>query len=89
MKTKKGFTLRSVCGENVIVSEGKENIDFSNLICPNESSAYLWKNVQGKDFTAEDLATLLTEEYEVDYETALHDSTNLMQQWMEAGIVEQ
>lgn len=88
MKAKKGFTLRSVCGENVIVSEGKENIDFSNLICPNESSAYLWKNIQGKDFTAEDLATLLTAEYEVDYDTALRDSVNLMQQWMEAGIVE-
>ncbi len=88
MKTKKGFTLRNVCGENVIVSEGKENIDFSNLICPNESSAYLWKSVQDKDFTAEDLATLLTAEYEVDYNTALRDSENLMQQWMEAGIVE-
>ena len=88
MKAKKGFTLRSVCGENVIVSEGKENIDFSNLICPNESSAYLWKNIQGKDFTAEDLTTLLTAEYEVDYDTALRDSVNLMQQWMEAGIVE-
>ncbi len=88
MKTKKGFTLRNVCGENVIVSEGKENIDFSNLICPNESSAYLWESVQDKDFTAEDLATLLTAEYEVDYNTALRDSENLMQQWMEAGIVE-
>lgn len=88
MKVKKGFTLRNVCGENVIVSEGKENIDFSNLICPNESSAYLWKNVQGKDFTAEDLAVLLTKEYEVDYETALLDSENLMLQWAEAGIAE-
>lgn len=88
MKVKKGFTLRNVCGENVIVSEGKENIDFSNLICPNESSAYLWKNVQGKDFTAEDLAILLTKEYEVDYETALLDSENLMRQWAEAGIAE-
>lgn len=88
MKVKKGFTLRNVCGENVIVSEGKENIDFSNLICPNESSAYLWKNVQGKDFTAEDLAVLLTKEYEVDYKTALLDSENLMQQWAEAGIAE-
>ncbi len=88
MKVKKGFTLRNVCGEDVIVSEGKENIDFSNLICPNESSAYLWKNVQGKDFTAEDLAILLTKEYEVDYETALHDCENLMRQWAEAGIAE-
>ena len=27
MKTKKGFKLRSICGENVIVAEGIENIE--------------------------------------------------------------
>ena len=26
MKTKKGFTLREVCGEHIIVAEGKENM---------------------------------------------------------------
>ena len=46
MKTKKGFNIRNVCGENIIVAEGKENIDFSNIISMNESSAYLWKNAQ-------------------------------------------
>ena len=32
MKTKKGFVLRNVCGENIIVAEGKENIDFTKII---------------------------------------------------------
>ena len=32
MKAKKGFNLRNVCGEQLIVAEGKENIDFSNII---------------------------------------------------------
>ena len=48
MKTKKGFNLRQVCGENVIVAEGVENIDFSSIISMNESSAYLWNNIKGK-----------------------------------------
>lgn len=43
MKTKIGFNLRQVCGENIIVAEGEENIDFSNIISMNESSAFLWK----------------------------------------------
>ena len=29
MKAKPGFNLRDVCGEQIIVAEGKENIDFS------------------------------------------------------------
>lgn len=88
MRTKKGFQLRNICGESIIVSEGKENIDFCNLICPNETSAYLWENVQGKEFAASDLAKLLTDEYEVDYETALRDSEDIMRQWAQAGIAE-
>lgn len=90
MKAKKGFNLRDVCGEKIIVAEGKENIDFSNIISMNESSAYLWQKAQQMDsFTADDLANLLTEQYEVEYEQAFEDSTTLMQQWLQAGITEE
>lgn len=89
MKAKKGFNLRDVCGEQIIVAEGKENIDFSNIISMNESSAYLWKAVQQESaFTNEQLAQLLTEQYDIDFETALEDAKTLSQQWIEAGIVE-
>lgn len=89
MRTKKGFNLRAVCGESIIVAEGKENIDFSSIIGMNESSAYLWKKAQDAgSFTAEDLARFLTDEYEVDGETALADATAIAGQWLEAGIVE-
>lgn len=87
MKAKSGFNLRTVCGENIIVAEGEENIDFSNIISMNESSAYLWKNIQGKEFTHEDLAQLLTEEYEVDEATALKDVKALTDLWNQAGII--
>ncbi len=88
MKAKPGFNLREVCGENIIVAEGEENIDFSNIISMNESSAYLWRNIQGKDFTHEDLVKLLTDEYEVDEATALKDVEALTELWAQAGIIE-
>ena len=89
MKAKKGFNLRNVCGEQIIVAEGKENIDFSNIISMNESSAYLWKEIQQRDsFTPEDLAQLLLDQYEVDEDTALTDAKTLAEQWIKAGIVE-
>ncbi|MBQ7870474.1 MAG: PqqD family protein [Prevotella sp.] len=88
MKRKTGFNLRNVCGELIIVAEGLENIDFSKIISMNESSAYLWNAVDGKDFTTDDLARLLTEEYEVDEATARQDAETVTRQWLEAGIVE-
>lgn len=88
MKAKLGFNLRVVCGENIIVAEGEENIDFSNIISMNESSAYLWQNIQGQEFTHEDLVGLLTQEYEVDEATALKDVKALTELWLQAGIIE-
>lgn len=88
MRAKKGFKLRDVCGEKIIVAEGKENIDFSNIISMNESSAYLWEKLYGKEFTIDDMATLLTQEYEVDADTARADCQTLAAQWQNAGIIE-
>lgn len=87
MKIKNGFELRDVCGENVIVSYGEENIDFSKVISLNESAAYLWHAVEGKEFDAQLLANLLREEYEVDEPTALADATRMAREWVEIGLV--
>ena len=87
MKAKKGFNLREICGERIIVAEGKENIDFSNIIVLNESAAYLWEKVSDNEFTAEEMAKWLTEEYDIDEETAKRDANTLAKQWMEAGII--
>ena len=43
MRTKKGFTLRTVCGENVLMAEGLETIDFGKLIRLNGTSAFMWQ----------------------------------------------
>ena len=55
----------------------------------NESSAYLWTNVVWKEVSENDLVTLLTEQYDVDEETAFNDAQALIQQWLEAGIIEE
>ena len=88
MKTTKGFNLRKVCGENIIVAEGEENIDFSDIISMNETSAYLWKQVQGKEFTSEQLVDLLRQEYDVVMDEAQHDVAQLIKVWHDAGIIE-
>jgi len=90
MITKKGFHLRNVCGEYVIVAEGLENIDFSKIISMNESAAFLWNKVDGKGpFNIDDLASYLCEDYDVDYDTAKRDAKDIVEKWFEAGIIEQ
>ena len=87
MKTAEGFKLRSLCNEFIITAESVENINFNKIISLNESAAYLWESVAGKEFDANALADLLLERYEIDPETALRDSETIIEKWKEAGIV--
>jgi hypothetical protein len=94
MKAKKGFRLRTVCGEKMIVAEGIENIDFSNIIYMNDTAAFLWENIQPMEaFTADTLAQLILDEYgdqeHVTREVAQNDAKQVLEQWIDAGIVEQ
>lgn len=88
MKIKKGFELRDVCGESVIVAYGVENIDFSKIVSLNETAAYLWKAMLERDFTVQDMADALTEAYEVDAATALADAGRIAGQWKEIGFLD-
>ncbi|MBR3858122.1 MAG: PqqD family protein [Bacteroidaceae bacterium] len=88
MRIKKGFELRDVCGEHIIVAYGIENIDFNKVISLNESATYLWKNVVDKDFDVETMASLLQQEYEVDAETAKRDAQALLDEWTKVGLTE-
>ena len=89
MRQKKGFILREVCGERVIVAEGMEVINFNKLLSLNESAAFLWEQATSLgDFTAEQLAEKLCEEYEVSHEQALKDVEQMIAKWQEIGIID-
>lgn len=89
MKQKKGFVLRQVCGENVIVGEGLDALNFGKLLALNETAAWLWQEAQQQGaFTADTLSARLCEEYDVTEEQARRDVETIMQKWLEVGIVE-
>lgn len=88
MKIKEGFVLRQMCGENIVAGEGLQNINFNKLLSLNESAAYLWQELVGKEFTQEEMAELLIARYGIDKQLAMTDSGNLMNAWVNAGVAE-
>lgn len=89
MKIKEGFELRNICGENIVIGHGVENINFTKVISMNESAADIWNFIVDKEFTLDDMVQVLLDNYEVDEETARRDSEKLLQDWCEAGFVEE
>lgn len=88
MRIKEGFTLRHLCGEHVVIGEGLSQVNFNKILSMNDSAGYLWTSVQGKDFTLEDLVTLLTDRYEVSAEQAMEDVKKMIAVWQEHGVLE-
>ena len=88
MKIKEGFILRKICGEYVVVGEGLAQVNFNKMLSLNQSAAYLWEAVSGKEFSKEDLIQLLLDKYEVTPERAAADVDKLTAIWLEQGVVE-
>ena len=89
MKIKKGFVLRQVCGENVIVGEGLGAINFGKMLALNETAAWLWQQaVAIGDFTVDALAQKLCDEYEVSPDEAKADVKSIVTEWQNVGVLE-
>lgn len=89
MKIKKGFVLRQVCGENVIVGEGLGAINFGKLLALNETAAWLWQQAVAMDnFTIDTLVQKLCDEYEVSVDEAKNDVAAILDEWQNVGVVE-
>lgn len=73
MKIKKGFLVKEVAGENVVVSTEKREIDFDYIIHLNDSAKLLFEALMEDDLTEKDLVKILTDNYEVSKEVATQD----------------
>lgn len=71
MKLKKGFVLREVAGETVVVPVEAE-LNFNGMITLNEAAKVLW-NVLENETSTEELVKAILSEFDVDEKTAQND----------------
>ena len=88
MKIKKGFTMRSVMGQNVVLAEGNNADSFGKIITLNSSAAILWEELKGKSFETEDVADLLVAKYGIDRDSALADAAHILTLMTEKGLLD-
>lgn len=62
LKTKKGFVLRKLGKECVVVAIGEASRDFNGMIRLNETGAFYWEALE-KGATEEDLVAKTLERY--------------------------
>lgn len=88
MRIKQGYKVREIAGENVVVMPRVNGVDFTRIISLNESALVLWQSLEGSDFSTEDVAEVLTSNFEVDAATAQRDAALWVERMQECDLVE-
>lgn len=85
-KIKEGFIVRKIGGQIMAVPTGKMTSEIHGMIALTESGELLWKALEnGAD--EQTLADILTENYEVDGETALSDVKKFLEGLKDQGAL--
>ena len=87
MKKRENFISRTVMDHYVLMPFGETAHRFSGMIMTTETGAFIWEHIEEVS-SAEEMAGLLTQEFEVSYEEALVDVTALFDNFKQAGWIE-
>lgn len=88
MRIKNGFAKREIAGSNIVVPVGKQSTQFNGMITLNESASFFW-DCFCRDISIDDAVKMVTDEYDVDAETAKKDITNFINMLKEHNLIEE
>ena len=88
MKIKNGFVLTEAAGNSLVVAVGDMADKFSGYIKLNSTGAFIWKLIEKKDYSVDELSAILAKEYEISAEIAKRDILAFEKTLCDAGILE-
>lgn len=88
MRIKQEYKVRDIAGENVVILQGSYGADLTRIITLNESALLMWNTLAGREFTAEDAAEVLQQNYEVEAAVALRDAQVWVDKLKECKLLE-
>ena len=86
MRVSNDFILREIAGEHILIPVGAAAEKFNGMIAMNEVGRYLF-DLLSEERTVEELAAMLTEKYDVSFQTALTDAAEYLQQLRDVGAL--
>lgn len=86
MRIKKGFVLREVAGQTMVIATGEASKDFHGMIKLNATGRDIWNGLMD-GLTEEEIAGKLVEKYEVDEAKALADTKTMIDRMKDAGFI--
>ncbi|HAX83537.1 MAG TPA: PqqD family protein [Ruminococcaceae bacterium] len=80
MRVKDNLVLREIAGQYMLVPVMERVKDVTSMVYISSSAAYLWKNMDGREFTLDELVDLIMAKYKnVTREKAQSDIITFLQ----------
>ena len=86
MRIKKGFVLREVAGQIMVIATGEASKDFHGMIKLNATGKVIWLGLQA-GLSEEQLVVRLQEQFDVEADKASQDTRAFMKQMEEMGFL--
>lgn len=89
MKIRENLILRKIGKDYIIIEPEKESVDMTKVYSLNETAVWIWQQVQGREFTKDEMVNLMIERYEIDRPSAEADVENLLKIMREQNLIEE
>ena len=87
MQVSKDYLLRTIAGETILIPSGAAAQKFNGLVTVNALGAFIWDVLQAPT-DLEALVTHITDEYDVDADTARRDAEEFLSELRRIGALE-
>ena len=87
MRVSRDYLLRTIAGETILIPSGAAAQKFNGLVTVNAIGAFIWDVLQTPT-DLEGLVARITEEYEVDADTARRDAEEFLSELRRIGALE-
>ena len=89
MRIRKGYKVRDIAGERVVVMPGTAGVDMTRIVALNATADWLWNRLREAEFTGADVAEMLSSEYGIDPVRAGEDAGRWVGQMRACGLLDE
>jgi len=88
MQIKKGLEIRNIAGEKVLIMQGRIGMDMTKVVSFNPTAEWLWDTLYDREFSLEDVGSLLAGRFQVTAEEAEAGAKNWVDQLKQCNAIE-
>lgn len=87
MKISSKYKVREMAGQHVVIIQGRNGEDMTKIISLNDTSLFLWNEMNGREFDVDDVKSALISRYGIAEDMASRDAEAWCRQLKDCNLL--